>query len=115
MNIEKLQQLAEMHRRGELTDAEFTLAKQAILQAPPETSFNLPTPETLGESVREGVNAWIKYRIVMAVVGGILIVIMAIAMFSMVSSATSRMSGGPPVITPFSGPGHGVPSVIPSR
>jgi hypothetical protein len=104
MDIDKLQQLADMHRKGELTDAEFALAKSAVLQGsptppPPGNPPSFFEPNMV-ESIREGVNTWIKFRVIMAVVAGIIFLIFALLMFGRISSVNSMMPQGPVSVGP---------------
>jgi hypothetical protein len=101
---EQLQQLAEMHRRGELTDAEFAMAKQATLSAStapstPGSSAQLPPfqhwPNNFKKDAQESVSVWKRYRLVIALFCVTIFIIVAVLMFGLFMSANSLLKTAP--------------------
>jgi hypothetical protein len=101
---EKLQQLAEMHRRGELTDVEFAMAKQATLStsaepSAPGSAAQLPPfqswPNNFKKKPADDISLWKRYRLVIALFCVMIFIIIAMMMFGLFMSANSLLKGNP--------------------
>jgi hypothetical protein len=99
---EKLQQLAELHRRGELTDAEFAMAKQATLETPahaapgaaaPLSPFQ-PWPNNFKKNAPKEVSTWKRYRLTLAAIAGIIFLILAMVVFYMYVAVSQQIGTG---------------------
>jgi hypothetical protein len=100
---EKLQQLAEMRRRGELTDAEFAMAKQATLESlaatAPDPSGALSPfegwPNNFKKPAQGNLSFWKRYRLVFALFCVIVFIIVALVMLDLFNSTNSLMKAFP--------------------
>ena len=100
MNVaDKLQQLADMHRRGELTDAEFAMAKQATLSTAEPTSGapgQLPLmpgwPNNFKKNSADQVSVWKRYRLVIAIFAVMIFIVIAVLMFGMFFASQLKIS-----------------------
>jgi hypothetical protein len=87
MNLtDELERLGRLHKDGTLSDEEFALAKSKLLTQPEQSR-----PRQPDRSLGEAVNRYVSFRIVMALIGLILFLILLFAVI------LPQMSSRPPI------------------
>lgn len=100
---EKLQQLVEMHRRGELTAAEFAMAKQATLESLTATA-QMPSgaltpfqnwPNNFKQEPPKSMGFWKRYRLPIVLFCMMVFIIVALLLFDLFNSANLLVKNFP--------------------
>jgi hypothetical protein len=96
---EELEKLAALHQSGALTDQEFATAKRQLLNAglgletPPRSKLSVEAPANLEKSLGEAANLYVTFKIISAVIGLIVFLIILFTVIAHVSSPPNFVPG----------------------